>query len=32
LTYLTAQVDGGGRLSFVDDRYRRDAQSVASLR
>jgi murein L,D-transpeptidase YcbB/YkuD len=32
LTYLTAQVDGSGRLSFVDDRYRRDAQSVASLR
>jgi murein L,D-transpeptidase YcbB/YkuD len=32
LTYLTAQVDGSGRLSFVDDGYRRDQQTVASLR
>jgi murein L,D-transpeptidase YcbB/YkuD len=32
LTYLTAQVDGSGRLSFVDDGYRRDGQSVASVR
>jgi murein L,D-transpeptidase YcbB/YkuD len=32
LTYLTAQVDESGRLSFVDDNYRRDQRSVASLR
>jgi murein L,D-transpeptidase YcbB/YkuD len=32
LTYLTAQVDGSGQLSFVEDGYRRDQQAVASLR
>jgi murein L,D-transpeptidase YcbB/YkuD len=32
LTYLTAQVDGSGQLSFVEDNYRRDDQTVASLR
>jgi len=32
VTYLTAQVDGSGRLSFVDDGYRRDEHTVASLR
>jgi murein L,D-transpeptidase YcbB/YkuD len=32
LTYLTAQVDGNGQLSFVEDNYRRDDQTVASLR
>jgi murein L,D-transpeptidase YcbB/YkuD len=32
LTYLTAQVDGNGQLSFVDNNYRRDDQTVASLR
>ena len=34
LTYLTAQVDASGRLSFVDDIYSRDAQrqQVAALR
>jgi murein L,D-transpeptidase YcbB/YkuD len=32
LTYLTAQVAPDGQLSFVDDGYRRDEQTVASLR
>jgi murein L,D-transpeptidase YcbB/YkuD len=32
LTYLTAQVDGNGQLSFVEDNYGRDDQTVASLR
>ena len=32
LTYLTAQVAPGGQLSFVDDGYRRDEQTLASLR
>jgi murein L,D-transpeptidase YcbB/YkuD len=32
LTYLTAQVAGSGQLSFVDDNYRRDEQTVAALR
>ena len=32
LTYLTARVAGGGQLSFVDDNYRRDEQTVAALR
>lgn len=32
LTYLTAQVDGSGRLGFVDGNDRRDDRSVASLR
>jgi murein L,D-transpeptidase YcbB/YkuD len=32
VTYLTAQVDSSGRLSFVDDGYRRDEGAVASLR
>jgi murein L,D-transpeptidase YcbB/YkuD len=32
LTYLTAQVDGNGQLSFVEDNYRRDDETVASLR
>jgi murein L,D-transpeptidase YcbB/YkuD len=32
LTYLIAQVDDRGQLSFVDDNYRRDGRSVASAR
>jgi murein L,D-transpeptidase YcbB/YkuD len=34
VTYLTAQVDSSGQLSFVDDLYGRDAQlsQVAALR
>jgi murein L,D-transpeptidase YcbB/YkuD len=32
LTYLTAQVAPDGQLSFVDDNYRRDKETVASLR
>jgi murein L,D-transpeptidase YcbB/YkuD len=32
LTYLTAQVGADGQLSFVEDNYRRDDRSVASLR
>jgi murein L,D-transpeptidase YcbB/YkuD len=32
LTYLTARADDSGRLSFVDDNYRRDEQTIASLR
>nr|NUR37300.1 L,D-transpeptidase family protein [Sphingomonas sp.] len=32
ITYLTAQVRADGQLSFVEDNYRLDDQSVASLR